>query len=111
MATLHAKHITFGNYGIVSGDFGSESLSRTQLAKHALSNLSVALNLLPKSNWNLSELLKEASKLSLINHPNVAKLAEFSSTAMFNCFIKEQLLAFYTLTKVDLSKSDVNVEV
>ena len=80
MATLHAKHITFGNYGIVSGDFGSESLSRTQLAKHALSNLSVALNILPKSNWNLSELLKEASKLSVINHPNVAILAEFSST-------------------------------
>ena len=80
MATLHAKHISVGNYGIASGDFGSESLSRTQLAKHALSNLSVALNLLPKSNWNLSELLKEASKLSVINHPNVAKLAEFSST-------------------------------
>ena len=80
MATQNVKHITFGNYGIVSGGFGSESLSRTQLARHALSNLSVALNILPKSNWNLSELLKEASKLSVINHPNVAKLTEFSST-------------------------------
>jgi serine/threonine protein kinase len=79
MATRHIKHFTIGNY-VVSCGLGSNSFSRNQHAKHALSDLPVALKIIPKSNGNLSELQTEATQLSRLEHPHVARLFEFSST-------------------------------
>ena len=106
---LHLTRI--GNYKLLNVTLGEGAFAQVRLAQHLLLGSKVALKITDTSkiqdSYIRKNLHREAAVLAKLNHPNIVRLIEISSTRRLHCLALDYAPGARTIADILAEKGAV----